>query len=131
MSKSTVCEYCGSVNSHFSFQCYNKPTSNKPRSEVKKKKSINPISNKQKTLLAEYRVVRDEFMKANTICQAKLERCTYEATDLHHKRSRGKYLSVVKYFMAVCRNCHTEIHEKSEQSYRLGHLISKLEKESD
>lgn len=85
-------------------------------------KAISPVSDKQKKKLAEYRIVRDAYIKDHPFC----ERCGTMATDLHHKRGRGEYLCAVEFFMAVCRSCHsrieTEPHWAKEQGYSLPRL---------
>lgn len=100
-----------------------------PLNEVKsssisnfKRKPIKHISDKQSKLLKEYRIVRDEYMKNHPYCEI----CGAKSQDLHHKYGRGKYLSSVEYFMAVCRICHTRVHDNSEESYKKGYLIRKL-----
>lgn len=92
---------------------------------VKRKKIAN-VSDKQKDRLAKYRVLRDEYFKTHNICEAKLERCTKIATDLHHKKSRiGDNL--FKHFSALCRNCHNSIENGGQWVYDLGFKIKRTE----
>lgn len=93
------------------------------RTDLKKKKNnkkrINPISNNLKEQLKIYRIVRDKYMAENENCEI----CFAPANDLHHKKGRGKNLSEVKYFMAVCRKCHNYIHDNPKKSRELLYLL--------
>ncbi len=66
---------------------------------------LKPVSDKRKILNKEYSEARKE------------------ATDIHHKSKRGKNLSSQQTFMAVCRNCHTRIHDNPAWARELGYLI--------
>jgi len=85
--------------------------------------TIKKTSDKQLERLKEYRIVRDKFLDENKFCMI----CGKIATDLHHKKSRGKHLCDVSTFMAVCRGCHDRIHNNHAESVRQGYIISKLE----
>lgn len=102
-----------------------KPIERKPI-ERKRTNPIRVISKKRATQMAEYRRLRDEFMKSNPICQARISIvCTHIATDLHHKAPRAFNLCNVNIFMAVCRNCHNHIHSNSDWAYENGFLLTK------
>jgi hypothetical protein len=85
---------------------------------------IKPISDSQSKRLAEYRKVRDEFMKTKNVCE--VFGCYNKPTDLHHKKPRAYHLCDVSIFMAVCRPCHTKIESEDswarENGYKLNHL---------
>ena len=85
------------------------------------KKSIKPISDKMAEELAMYRVIRDKYMEEHEVCE--YGACSALANDLHHKNGRGKNLSNVDFFMAVCRNHHTHIHLNPKESRAVGYLI--------
>ena len=92
--------------------------------ELKPRKKIQAVSEKRKNELVLYRTERDIYMAQHKECEAKLVGCTGKSKDLHHKRSRGKYLSDVSTFCAVCRNCHNKIHDMpKEEAVRLGLMI--------
>lgn len=92
-----------------------------------KRTPIKKVSKKQLENLKEYRKVRDEFMKQNRTCQARLQGCTVKATDLHHKKSRiGDLLTDTKFFMAVCRQCHNKIEDGGAWVYEQGLKIKRL-----
>lgn len=44
------------------------------------------------------------------------ECCGRQACDIHHIDGRGKGKDVIKNLMAICRLCHTRIHDKGEIS---------------
>lgn len=115
---------------HYSIGAYRyhyKPKSS-PISKPKQK-AIKPFSDKQKSRLKEYRKVRDAYMKIHTVCEARLENCTYQSTDIHHQFGRiGDLLVDSNYFLALCRSCHTYIETHSEIAYRLGFSLKRLDK---
>jgi hypothetical protein len=113
----TTDKYC-------SFECANlnkKPSAKKVYPAKKKQKRIKPISDSMAEKLVEYRKVRDEYMSEHEVCE--FEDCEKLANDLHHKASRGKHLSDVTTFMAVCRSHHNWIHDNPKTSRELGYLI--------
>lgn len=126
---SKKCRVCGngflaysSLQKYCSYECKKKaPT---------KKKPIPKFSNKKLEELKEYRVVRDEYMMNNPVCE--FHGCNKEATDIHHKLHirYGKALTDVDWFMAVCRYHHNFIHENPLQSVKNGYLASAKEKNS-
>ena len=89
-----------------------------------KSKRIKPISDKQLVRLAEYRLLRDAYMKNHEICEVK--GCNRLAQDLHHSRSREYYLNDVKVFLAVCRLCHTRIHSEDKWARDNGYLLNSI-----
>lgn len=92
-----------------------------------KHKPIPKVSAKQMKRLAEYRKVRDEFMKLHPTCQAKLSGCTIKASDLHHSKGRtGDLLTDKRYFKALCRKCHGYVETHPEQAKELGLSDSRL-----
>ncbi len=93
----------------------------------KQPKPIPKISQKQIERLAQYRKVRDQFMKDHPTCQARLESCTIKATDIHHAKGKiGDLLMDKRYFKALCRSCHSylEVHPNfaKEQGFSLNRL---------
>jgi hypothetical protein len=94
------------------------------------KKSVSKpkaISKNLKKKLKEYTAIRLEYLKNRPACEAKiLPMCTYEATDIHHKKGRGKYLCDTNYFLAVCRDCHNWIELHPVAAKKLGFSVSRL-----
>lgn len=102
---------------------------NKTLQSTKKNKSIPKVSEKQLLRLKEYRKVRDEYMKNNPYCQARLDYCQVKSTDLHHKAGKiGKLLSDERYFLAVCRTCHERIERHPAMAKELGLSLDRLTK---
>lgn len=51
--------------------------------------------------------------------------------DVHHKRGKeGDLLYDVRYFLAVCRKCHTWIHDNPELAYEQGWSLSRHQTET-
>lgn len=91
-----------------------------------KSSSIKPVSTKRSNELKEYSVIRQEFLKAHPICQAKLVGCTQTATEVHHMVGReNKRLLDSKHFLAICRSCHTKITEDTKLALELVLSLSK------
>ncbi len=56
-----------------------------------------------------------------TLCE--MEDCLRTAEDVHHMRGRvGKMLTDRRYLMAICRTCHTWIHDHAKAARALGLL---------
>jgi len=55
---------------------------------------------------AEYYLKEEIFKKANGICQICKKN---KAEQLHHK----KYTKEIKDIIAICKNCHSDIHNKN------------------
>lgn len=91
------------------------------------------MSPRMKAEQAIYRPIRDQYMKKHPVCEC----CNHaESQDLHHKAGRTGYFDEdsrfkglkllwdVRFFMAVCRSCHNEIHHADPKWAReQGYLI--------
>ena len=93
---------------------------NKPRQKIKSKST-----KMQKTERA-YSVLRRAFLDQHPVCKASLHKCTVTATDIHHKKGRGKYHLDTTTWLAVCRNCHTWIEENTHAAEQFGYTESRL-----
>lgn len=82
-------------------------------------KSIKKKSDKLKKKEGEYHKVRLEYLNIHQTCEARLPGCTKYATDIHHKKGRGIYLTDVSTFLAVCRTCHNFIELNPETAKQL------------
>lgn len=101
-----LCQYCWSVG-------YKKP--------------INKSSAKNEARKLLYTPVRNKFLRENPKCLAKLEGCTKEATDVHHKKGReGDLLIDTKFFLPSCRSCHNQIEDGGEWVYEQGFKIKRI-----
>mgnify|MGYP003595656112 CR=1 FL=1 len=92
------------------------------------KKPINPMSEKHKKTIEEYKPIRKKFLEENPICQANVKCNGAEATDVHHtkKKSSKKDWLDSNYFLAVCRDCHCWIEINPTEAKRLGLSINHL-----
>ena len=100
-------------------------TAKKSKSPAKRIKSV---STKKLSELAEYRNVRDAYLKANKICEH--PDCNMPSEDLHHTRGRvGALLTDVKHFKALCRRCHRWVEENPTEAKSMGLSASRLEKQ--
>jgi len=93
----------------------------------KKRKSINPFSQKMLDRLAIWRPVRDKYLASHPVCE--VHDCNKPSTNVHHRAGRMEWrLTYVPWLMACCETCHPKrIHENSEWAYEHGYLIHKDE----
>ena len=99
---------------------------NLPQKDKSVLKRIKSVSDKKLVELAEYRIVRDVYLKDHPICE--FYTCDCREVELHHKKSRKYYLCDVSVFMSVCREHHIWIHENDSEARELGYLLSSLDK---
>ena len=113
------CTQCAKV---FSF--FNRKNAPQRTKTVLKYGKINPESVKQKNINFEYFKVRKMFMAEHKICQVKVEGCTRVSMECHQATGRnGQRTTWVKYFVAVCRNCHNWIHNNPIEAEAKGFWI--------
>lgn len=94
--------------------------------ESKVKKPINKVSKKKSAENKVYSTLRKVFLESKPECQAKLSGCTWQSTDVHHAKGRGKETLNIKTWISVCRSCHTLIEEKPAMAKEKGLSISRL-----
>jgi len=107
-----LCKNCWSC--HKSGDTEQKPTNTIPRVSAKRAKKD-----------AEYSKLRERYLTDNPLCMVKVNGCGHGATDVHHKFSgsdRDTYYLVQSTWLAVCRACHSWIHENPEKARILGYL---------
>lgn len=94
---------------------------------IKKGKKPRPISSKKMIINAEYKVIRDEYMGDHPVCEVK--GCMQPSEDNHHRAGKiGKLFTDKRYFLAVCRYCHGEIHNNPGKAYEDGYMILRTNK---
>ena len=91
------------------------------------KKPMSKKSSKQQKLDALYTVLRESYLKNNPFCNARLSGCQINATDIHHKAGRGKFMLDETTFLAVCRICHNQIEENPVMAKAMGFSESREE----
>jgi hypothetical protein len=98
--------------------------------KAKPKKKINPVSEKRRSELNEYRKIHAVFLKEHSTCEVKRIGCLYDRTiQVHHKAGRiGDLLCDATKFLAVCEHCHQWIEQHPLEAYENGWSLSRLEK---
>lgn len=91
---------------------------------------IRPVSKKRGEQLKIYKSLRQEFLKANPLCQnvdcPTLNGHRRTATEVHHSRGKtGTMLLQVKWFRALCSWCHRWVHDNPNKARVLGLLCEK------
>ena len=108
-----LCQQCWSC--HKGGEDKQKPTSSEiPRVSAKRAKKD-----------AEYAKLRIRYLTENNLCRVMVNGCGNGATDVHHKFSgsdRDTYYLVQSTWLAVCRACHSWIHENPEKARIMGWL---------
>lgn len=85
-----------------------------------KRTTLRRVSAKLSKELKRYYVLRDRFLKQKKVCEI----CGSMATEVHHKKGRGKYLNDVSTWMAVERICHQMIHNSTIRAREMGWLLT-------
>lgn len=99
-----------------------------PAKEEKKPVRISMKSLKRKVEEKLYTKKKKEYLTAHIRCEVK--GCNQVSTDLHHKKGRtGKLLYDERFFMAVCRDHHTEIELNPDWAIKNGYSLKRLNNE--
>lgn len=87
---------------------------------------VKKVSPKMAKKNMEYADLRKSFLKMHKFCGAKLLGCTKQSQDVHHTAGRGENYLNIQTWMAVCRHCHTVLHDKlgAEERREKGLLIT-------
>jgi len=81
---------------------------------------LKALSGSRKAKNADYEKVKAEyFEEKNYQCEI----CKQAASDLHHKKGRGKFLCDKSSFMALCRPCHNRCHHEVGWARENGYII--------
>lgn len=81
--------------------------------KLAKRKPLKKVSKVRAKELKTYGQKRKDFLESHKVCQARLIQCEGKAVDVHHSAGRnGKLLNDVSLFIALCRSCHDQIHNK-------------------
>jgi len=88
---------------------------------------IKKVSDKRKVENKEYLDLRNGYFYNNPLCEVKF--CNNLATEIHHKKGRiGKLLTDIRYFLAVCRECHNKIELNPILAKENGYSLNRLDK---
>ncbi len=122
-----MCIGCGNVTYLTAKRCNNCywPYRNKVNAEKPRKQQKNSVipqkSDNQLQRDIAYAKARKAWMPFHPICEAKLDKCTGIAIEVHHRAGRsGRALLDTENWLAVCRNCHQWITEHSAESIKMG-----------
>lgn len=98
----------------------NKRTFLKRTGSLKRGKPLARVSKRHRVALYEYFIKRKRFLDEHPECQC----CHRQASrDVHHTCGRsGSNLLDEATWMAVCRACHTDIHQHPSKARALGWL---------
>lgn len=92
---------------------------------------MNNVSTKLAEDLALYSAIRPEYLAKFPRCKAGFFKCTFNATQVHHKKGRGKYLLVLETWLPVCHNCHDRIERNPTRAKELGFSLDRLTDDID
>jgi len=67
-----------------------------------------------------YSKLRKDYLTLHPMCKAQLPNCSSGATDVHHKKGRGKYYLITTTWIPLCRTCHTWIETHPIEAKELG-----------
>lgn len=98
---------------------------------TRKPKGVIPkVSEKRAVVNKEYEKVKKEYKKEHPKCEANLEGCTKETTDIHHQAGKSNAALLINpdYFLAVCRSCHSWIEIHPHESLAMGLSVPRLSK---
>ncbi len=74
----------------------------------------------------EYTKKRVAYLALHPVCQAKLQGCSTQSTDIHHKKGRGEEHNNISNWIAVCRPCHMWIEENPEAAIEMNLSVSRI-----
>ncbi len=86
------------------------------------------LSNKLAGNLRIYRTLRRDYLIDHPVCEIGEIGCSYNSTQIHHKKGRGKYLTEVSTFVACCFYCHRWVEENPALAKQKGLSESRLSK---
>ena len=132
-SKKKICSCCSQLKhiwktvkrNRFCKQCWLSHPDNIQHKPTVKQKPISHRSTRTAKEGKEYSLLRKDFMLTHTMCEAHLQGCNGEATDVHHTfwgASRSTYFLDVSTWKSCCRFCHQIIHSSmsAEEAIQLG-----------
>lgn len=93
------------------------------RKQVKSSKVRRPIRRRSKRMSAAARLYQQKrkwFLIEHPLCQVFKDR---PATEIHHRKGRGKYLLDETTWLAVSAEAHRKIHDNPKWSYEKGYLL--------
>lgn len=99
----------------------------KPPKKKPAKKHIPRTTEKRRKESEIYNQLRIDFLRDHPLCEARcIGECTRYATEVHHKKGRGKYFLQIDTWLAICPACHHWVTENSREAILLGLSLSRL-----
>ena len=86
---------------------------------------MNKESKKMAKKNRDYSKLRKVFLTDKPNCMASIPGCALRASEVHHKKGRGKHHNNTSTWLAVCRSCHEWIETHPEQAIELGLTIKR------
>jgi len=92
-----------------------------------KRTQLKRVSKKMAKAYETYRQRRKDFLAEHPFCEVEIVvpgvlSCMGASCDVHHINKRGPYLNDTSTWLAVCRECHTFIHNNPKIARELGLL---------
>lgn len=70
-----------------------------------------------------YYKLKKEYFEDHPTCEV----CQRNPScDIHHRKGQGIYQNEVKFFMAICRLCHSKIELNRKWAYGMGYLLDRI-----
>jgi len=92
------------------------------KAEKKKPAPIKKLSAKREKENKEYLTLNKVYLENNPWC--KVKGCKNASTSVHHKKGRiGKLLCDIRFWLATCMGCHSEIEKRPQWAYENGYSL--------
>jgi len=88
-----------------------------------KKTPLRKVSKKRAEELKEYKKLREELLTPSVTCEVCLTR---KATQIHHKKRRGKYMLDQSTYLPCCAECHRKIEDNPKWARDCGYSLDKF-----
>lgn len=95
------------------------------RTPLLRKERIKAVSKKTAKIRRDAKPARDAYLSAHPRCEFGIENvCTGTSEDVHERlrRSQGGDIAEPTVIAAICRACHTWVHDHPNASYAAGWL---------
>lgn len=94
------------------------------RTPLRRKQRLRQMSDKRREQMELYYDKRESFLK-DKFCEFPSEpfACLNRASEVHHRRKRGKYLLDKRTWIPICREHHRWIHDHPNKARKLGVLV--------
>lgn len=94
------------------------------RTDIKKR--VNRVSKKRSVDNKVYSALALQYKIDNPFCRIGAPGCTLVTTDVHHKKGRGIWLLIVKFWIPACRCCHDYVGANPKWAIEHGFSINRI-----